>query len=88
MPHTLICFESPFRIAKSLQAALEVMGDREAAVCLELTKVHERIERGFLSELIPLFDGRKIKGEAVLVIAGNNPKFARQHADDQEPEQE
>lgn len=77
LPHTLICFESPFRIAKSMQAALEVMGDREAAVCLELTKVHERIERGFLSDLIPLFDGKKIKGEAVIVIAGNNPKFAR-----------
>ena len=77
LPHTLICFESPFRIAKSLQAALEIMGDREAAVCLELTKIHERIERGFLSDLIPLFDGKKIKGEAVIVIAGNNPKFAR-----------
>jgi 16S rRNA (cytidine1402-2'-O)-methyltransferase len=78
LPHTLICFESPFRIAKSLKAALEVLGDREAAVCIELTKIHERVERGFLSELIPLFDGRKIKGEAVIVIAGNNPKFARE----------
>jgi len=77
LPHTLICFESPFRIAKALQAALESMGDREAAVCLELTKIHERVERGFLSDLIPLFDNKKIKGEAVLVIAGNNPKFAR-----------
>ncbi|MFA7171994.1 MAG: 16S rRNA (cytidine(1402)-2'-O)-methyltransferase [Kiritimatiellia bacterium] len=78
LPHTLICFESPFRIAKSLQAALENMGDREAAVCLELTKVHERVERGFISELIPLFASGKTKGEVVLVIAGNNPKFARQ----------
>jgi 16S rRNA (cytidine1402-2'-O)-methyltransferase len=77
MPHTLICFESPFRIGKSLQAAFESMGDREAAVCLELTKLHERTERGFLSDLIALFDGKKIKGEAVIVIAGNNPKFAR-----------
>jgi 16S rRNA (cytidine1402-2'-O)-methyltransferase len=77
LPHTLICFESPFRIGKSLQAAFEVMGDREAAVCLELTKVHERVERGYLSELIPLFDGKKIKGEAVIVLAGNNPKFSR-----------
>jgi len=84
LPHTLICFESPFRIAKSLQAALEVIGDREAAVCLELTKVHERIERGFLSDLIPLFDGKKVKGEAVLVIAGSNPKFARPDADKEE----
>jgi 16S rRNA C1402 (ribose-2'-O) methylase RsmI len=39
--------------------------------------VHERVERGYLSELIPLFDGKKIKGEAVIVLAGNNPKFSR-----------
>jgi 16S rRNA (cytidine1402-2'-O)-methyltransferase len=44
LPHTLICFESPFRIAPSLKAALEVLGDREAAVCIELTKAHERID--------------------------------------------
>jgi 16S rRNA (cytidine1402-2'-O)-methyltransferase len=78
LPHTLICFESPFRIAKTLQAAHEVLGDREAAVCLELTKVHERIERGYLSELIELFEGGKPKGEAVIVIAGNNAKFRRE----------
>jgi 16S rRNA (cytidine1402-2'-O)-methyltransferase len=78
LPHTLICFESPFRIAKTLQAAHAVLGDREAAVCLELTKLHERTERGFLADLIPLFEGRKVKGEAVIVIAGNNPKFTRE----------
>ncbi len=78
LPHTLICFESPFRIGKTLQAAYEVFGDREAAVCLELTKMHERVERGYLSELIPLFDDKKIKGEAAIIFAGNNPKFCRE----------
>ena len=78
LPHTLICFESPFRIAPSLKAALEVLGDREAAVCIELTKAHERIVRGFLAELIPQFDGKTVKGEVVLVVAGANPKFARE----------
>ena len=77
-PHTLVCFESPFRIAPSLKAALEVLGDREAAVCIELTKAHERIQRGYLSALIPLFDGKSVKGEVALVIAGANPKFARE----------
>ncbi len=77
LPHTLICFESPFRIAKTLRAAYEALNDREAAVCLELTKLHERTERGFLSDLIPLFEGQTIKGEAVIVVAGNNPKFRR-----------
>ena len=83
LPHTLICFESPFRIAPSLKAALEVLGDREAAVCIELTKAHERIHRGYLSELIALFDGKTVKGEVAFVIAGANPKFARETENDE-----
>ena len=51
-----------------------VRGDRRAAVCLELTKKFERVERGWLSELVPSFEGRKVKGEATIAIAGNNPK--------------
>jgi len=78
LPHTLICFESPFRVGAALKAAHEVLGDREAAVCIELTKVHERVARGFLSELIPQFDGKPVKGEVTLVIAGANPKFTRE----------
>ena len=77
LPHTLILFESPFRVAPTLEAALEVLGDRQAAVCIELTKKFERIARGFLSELVPQFAGQKIKGEVTIVIAGNNPKFSR-----------
>ncbi len=75
--HTLIFYESPFRIAQTLQAAFDVYGDREAAVCIELTKMHERVERGYLSDLVAKFEGAKVKGEIALVIAGNNPKFAR-----------
>lgn len=75
--HTLICFESPFRIGATLQAALDALGDREAAVCIELTKLHERISRGFLSDLAAEFKDQKVKGEVALVIAGNNPKFTR-----------
>ena len=75
--HTLICFESPFRIAATLEAALDVLGDREAAVCIELTKLHERVSRGYLSDLVAQFKNAKVKGEVALVIAGNNPKFKR-----------
>ena len=75
--HTLICYESPFRIAATLEAALEVLGDREAAVCIELTKMHERVSRGYLSDLVKEYADAKVKGEVALVIAGNNPKFAR-----------
>lgn len=75
--HTLICYESPFRIAATLQAALETLGDREAAVCIELTKLHERVSRGYLSDLVKEYQNLQVKGEVALVIAGNNPKFCR-----------
>ena len=75
--HTLICYESPFRIAATLEAALDALGDREAAVCIELTKLHERVSRGYLSDLVAEYRDAKVKGEVALVIAGNNPKFTR-----------
>ncbi|MFH0910567.1 MAG: 16S rRNA (cytidine(1402)-2'-O)-methyltransferase [Planctomycetota bacterium] len=77
-PHTLVLFESPHRVAALLEDALAVLGDRRAAVCLELTKKFERVRRGFLSELVPLFTGEKIKGEATVVIAGHHEKFMRE----------
>ena len=82
-PHTLVFFESPFRVAVLLRDALDVYGDRRAAVCVELTKKFEQTQRGFLSELAPWAEARPAKGEITVVIAGNNPKFARaatQHA--------
>ena len=57
--------------------ALEVLGDREAAVCIELTKLHERVSRGYLSDLVKEFSDAKVKGEVAIVIAGANPKFIR-----------
>ena len=81
--HTLVLYESPFRVGHTLKAALEVLGNRQAAVCIELTKQFERVSRGWLADLAAEYDGRAIKGEVALVIAGSNPKFAR---DDEEEE--
>ncbi|NLL84158.1 MAG: 16S rRNA (cytidine(1402)-2'-O)-methyltransferase [Lentisphaerae bacterium] len=81
LPHTMVCFESPFRVGQCLAAALEALGDREAAVCIELTKQFERIERGYLTDLAARFDGVHVKGEVTLVIAGNNLKFSRSNSD-------
>ena len=78
--HTLVCFESPFRIGATLAAALDALGDREAAVCVELTKLHERVSRGYLSDLAREYADMKVKGEVALVIAGCNPKFRRDAA--------
>jgi 16S rRNA (cytidine1402-2'-O)-methyltransferase len=77
LPHTLVVYESPFRVAQLLAEALAVLGDRRAAVCLELTKQFERVHRGWLSELTQEFAGVRVRGEAVVVIAGNHPKFGR-----------
>ena len=76
LPHTLVYYESPFRVIKLLVDALSVLGDRKAAVCIELTKQFEKTQRGLLSELVELYKDAKIRGEVTVVIAGNNPKFA------------
>lgn len=87
MQHTMVIFESPFRVADTLRAAHEALGDRQAAVCIELTKKFERISRGFLSELAAQFAGQRVKGEVTIVIAGNNPKFRRQATAEDNPAQ-
>jgi len=74
-PHTLVFYESPLRVGKFLEEAAAIYGPRLAAVCLELTKQFERCERGSLPELAARFAETPPKGEAVIVIAGNNPKF-------------
>ncbi len=76
-PHTLIFYESPYRLQAFLADALEVYGDREAAVANDLTKLFERVDRGTLSELTDRFKTATIKGEYVVVIAG---AAGRRHA--------
>jgi len=75
--HTLVVFESPYRIGVFLADAFTALGDRRAAVCIELTKKFERVHRGHLSDLAREFDGVTPKGEITVVIAGNHPKFTR-----------
>ena len=67
-PRTIVVFESPKRVAATLGEALEVPGDRRVAVARELTKLHEEVLRGRISELLPRL--RDVKGEAVVVIEG------------------
>ena len=68
--HTLIFYESPYRLKPFLEDALEVYGDRETAVCNELTKLYESVHRGRLSELIAHFAAEEPRGEYVVVISG------------------
>jgi 16S rRNA (cytidine1402-2'-O)-methyltransferase len=68
---TLVFYEAPHRIAATLKVALEVFGDRSAVVARELTKLHEEIARGRLSELTKRFGADSTaRGEIVLIISG------------------
>lgn len=67
-PYTMIFYEAPHRIEKTLKLALEVFGDRKAVLARELTKLHETFHRGSLSTLCELKD---LKGEMVLIIEGH-----------------
>jgi 16S rRNA (cytidine1402-2'-O)-methyltransferase len=69
-PHTLVFYESPHRVQKTLANALEVLGDREACLAREITKMFEQYVRGPLSRIMVEFSGRNVKGEIVLIIAG------------------
>jgi 16S rRNA (cytidine1402-2'-O)-methyltransferase len=69
-PHTLIFYESPYRLKPFLADALEVLGDRDAAVANDLTKMFERVDRGSLSHLVNLFRESEPRGEYTVVIAG------------------
>ena len=68
---TLIFYESPHRLLKTLEQLAEAFGaDRQAAVARELSKLHEEIARGTLVELIEYYQVNPLKGEIVLVVAG------------------
>ena len=73
-PHTLIFYESPYRLAAFLEDALAVFGDRRAAVANDLTKMFETMYRGRIAELIERFKTEPIRGEYVVVIEGLNEK--------------
>lgn len=71
VPGTLVLFESPRRLAESLADMAAALGDREAAVVRELTKLYEEVRRGRLSELATAYDAAEPpKGEIVVVVGG------------------
>ncbi len=70
LPHTLVVYEAPHRLLKSLEAIHEAWGDRPIAVARELTKVYEEVFRGTVSEAIEQFTNHRPRGELTLVVAG------------------
>ena len=73
-PHTLVLFEAPHRLRACLEDLRQSLGgDRPAAVCRELTKLHEEVLRGNLASLERHFAEQEPRGECTLVIAGARP---------------
>jgi 16S rRNA (cytidine1402-2'-O)-methyltransferase len=66
---TLIFYEAPHRVAEMLQDCVTILGERQAVVARELTKIHEEFLRGTLSELAEQFRGREARGEMTILIA-------------------
>ena len=72
---TMIFYESPYRVVKTLQQFAEVFGeDRQVSCCREISKIHEESVRGTLAEVIAHFEEVEPRGEFVIVLAGKDPK--------------
>lgn len=70
-PRTIVIYESPKRLARTLRQLADAFGhDREAAVCREISKLHETIHRDTLGQLLSYFDVNNARGEIVIVIEG------------------
>lgn len=69
-PRTMIFYEAPHKLVSTLRDMLSVLGDREIALCRELTKLHETVTRTTLSEALADFEVTPPRGEYVLILAG------------------
>lgn len=77
VPRALVWYESPQRVLGFLEDLIDVMGDRNAMVCRELTKLHEEVLRGTLSEIhARLAQREEIRGEVTVLIEGSDPGSA------------
>ncbi len=69
---TIIFFESPYRLVKTLAACIDIVPDRQLCIARELTKKFEEFQRGTASELLAHYQAHPLKGEIVLMIAGRS----------------
>ncbi len=73
-PLTMVFYESPVRLLKTLQQFVETFGaDREASVVREISKLHNTTHHGTLSELVDYFSANEPRGEIVIIVAGSPP---------------
>lgn len=78
--YTLIFYESPHRLAKTLKQFGEVFGeDRKVSVSRELTKIYEETIRGSITEVYDYYKDKKVKGEIVIILAGKTAKKTKEN---------
>ncbi len=77
---TIVVYEAPHRLLKTLQLLLDNLGDRRLTVCRELTKKHETVFTTTIAEAISYYGENEPKGECVLVIEGKNPQELKEEA--------
>ena len=70
LPHTLVFYEAPHKLQKTLADMAQALGERSAALCRELTKLHEQVVRGTLTQLCAMCDDTEPRGEYVIVVEG------------------
>ena len=73
--NTIMLFESPFRLEKTLNQLLDTLGNRSVVVGRELTKLYEEVIRGNLDEVIKYFSKSKVKGEIVIMIGKDDDRI-------------
>ena len=85
-PRTVVIYESPKRLPRTLRQLAETFGaDRPAAVCRELSKLHETVNRDTLGALAEYYDVNNPKGEIVIIVGGSEAKPSRRDNPDDEP---
>ncbi|EJX03642.1 tetrapyrrole methylase family protein [gut metagenome] len=75
---TIVLYEAPHRLIKTLEELLETLEERKISVCRELTKKHETVFRGTLSQAIQWYREHPPKGECVLVLSGRSREELQQ----------
>ncbi len=81
LPYTLIFYESPKRIEKTVEDLISILGKRNAALAREVTKIYEEVLRGDLETILKEIKSRTIKGEIVLVVEGNKGELIKEYSE-------
>lgn len=82
---TMVFYEAPHKLAATLHDLYNTLGDRKIALIKELTKIHENIEFGTLSEFNGKYDGVKLKGEYVIIIEAKSEEEIKSEEEEKDP---